>query len=149
MMRGKISRILTVGVLLTGVVSLSGALFGPALASHQPCTITGTNDDDFIIASDQRDIICALAGGDFVDAQGGNDDIHGNEGNDVIFGRSGNDRMTGNLGRDSLYGGQGHDQLIANEDDQGGDFVDGGPDRDVCVVDRGDTAVNCEILIVR
>jgi Ca2+-binding RTX toxin-like protein len=142
-------RVSTTLVLLVGVVSLSGVLAGPAWAAHLPCTITGTNDNDFIVGSDQRDIICARAGGDFVDAQGGNDDIHGQDGNDEIFGRSGNDRMTGNQGRDSLLGGQGRDQLIAHEDDQGGDFVDGGPDRDVCFVDRGDTAINCEFLIVR
>jgi Ca2+-binding RTX toxin-like protein len=148
-MNGKVFRVFTIGCLLGAVIALSGLAMGPAWASHQPCTITGTNGDDFIVGSDQRDVICALAGGDFVDAQGGRDDIHGNEGNDVIFGRAGNDAMTGNLGRDQLFGGPGRDQLLAHEDDQGGDFVDGGENTDVCVIDRGDTAVNCEILIVR
>jgi Ca2+-binding RTX toxin-like protein len=147
MMRGKISRVLTVAVLLTGVVSLSGALFGAAWA--QECTISGTNDDDVLVGSDQRDVLCGLAGDDFVDGQGGNDDLHGQEDNDALFGRAGNDRMIGNLGRDLLVGGPGRDQLLAHTDDQGGDFVDGGDDRDVCIIDRGDTAVNCEILVVR
>ena len=92
----------------------------------QPATIVGTNGDDTINGTHQRDVIHAL---------GGNDRVNGRKGNDLICGGDGNDRLHGNKGADDLFGQKGNDRLNG---DAGFDTCHGG---------RGnnDGARNCQV----
>ncbi len=66
-------------------------------------TLTGTDQNDHIIASDNADYdIFGLAG---------NDQLQGNGGNDVIVGGSGEDILTGGSGTDTLTGGDDVDRF--------------------------------------
>lgn len=91
----------------------------------------GSNDVDFIIASEQRDYIRTGRDNDFVDGNGGNDFISlgrgndvgvGGAGRDVIKGGSGDDVITGGTGRDFLWGGRGNDVFVFSTGD-GHDYV--------------------------
>ncbi|MBA3788332.1 MAG: hypothetical protein H0X21_06515, partial [Actinobacteria bacterium] len=77
---------------------------GAALA-HSFATIKGTNGDDTLTGTPERDRIVALAGDDTVNAGDGNDRIHGNRGRDTLNGEGGNDRVFGGEGNDTLSGG--------------------------------------------
>jgi hypothetical protein len=66
---------------------------------------------------------------------------------DVMYGKGGEDVLDANnfnFDRDRLYGGDQGDKILANDGD-GRDVVKGGAGRDVCLVDPGDRAVNCEV----
>ena len=67
------------------------------------------------------------------------DRIYGQEGEDVI------DANTFNFDRDVLYGGDQGDKLLVNDGD-GRDVVRGGKGRDVAHLDKGDRAVNIEVV---
>lgn len=73
---------------------------------------------------------------------GGNDFIDGRGGDDVLRGGGGNDRLIGGAGRDRLFGESANDALDAR-DGRPGDLADGGPGRDACRTDRGDTRRSC------
>lgn len=66
------------------------------------------------------------------------DAIYGFGGKDVI------DANTFNFDRDRVFGGDRGDKLLVNDGD-GRDVVKGGMGRDVCFIDPGDRAVNCEV----
>ena len=66
------------------------------------------------------------------------DAIYGFGGQDVI------DANTFNFDRDRVFGGDQGDKLLVNDGD-GRDVVKGGMGRDVCFIDPGDRAVNCEV----
>lgn len=66
---------------------------------------------------------------------------------DVIYGFGGKDVIdanTFNFDRDRVFGGDRGDKLLVNDGD-GRDVVKGGMGRDVCFIDPGDRAVNCEV----
>ena len=65
------------------------------------------------------------------------DVIYGFKGEDVI------DANTFNFDRDRVFGGDQGDKLLVNDGD-GRDVAMGGAGRDVCLIDEGDRAVNCE-----
>lgn len=67
------------------------------------------------------------------------DAIYGFDGKDVI------DANTFNFDRDRVFGGDRGDKLLVNDGD-GRDVVKGGAGRDVCLIDPGDRAVNCEVV---
>ena len=67
------------------------------------------------------------------------DRIYGQEGEDVI------DANTFNFDRDVLNGGDQGDKLLVNDGD-GRDVVRGGKGRDVAHLDKGDRAVNIEVV---
>ena len=69
--------------------------------------------------------------------------IVGTAGDDVLIGTDGNDVICGLGGSDRLYGRGGKDVLDTKDGVRGNDFADGGPDKDKCIFDRGDTAINC------
>lgn len=81
-------------------------------------TIVGTNGDDVLHGTNNRDVIVALAGADEITGEGGNDLICSNKGSDDVI---------GGPGSDDLYAGRGTDRLIGR---RGGDDLDGGPGRD-------------------
>ncbi|AHY45898.1 Tannase and feruloyl esterase [Rubrobacter radiotolerans] len=97
------------------------------------CTIRGTNGADRLIGTPGRDVICGGSGNDFIDGRGGDD---------VLRGGGGNDRLIGGAGRDRLFGERANDALDAR-DGRPNDLADGGPGRDACRTDRGDTRRSC------
>lgn len=66
------------------------------------------------------------------------DVIYGFDEEDVI------DANTFNFDKDRVFGGDRGDKLLVNDGD-GRDVVKGGMGRDVCFIDPGDRAVNCEV----
>ncbi len=73
-------------------------------------SITGTNGDDLILASDAGNDIRAKKGNDCVIGGAGNDNLRGDSGNDMLFGLSGNDKLNGGSGDDALSCGDGVDK---------------------------------------
>jgi Ca2+-binding RTX toxin-like protein len=118
-------------------------------------TITGTDDDDFLVGTVGGDTIDALGGQDSVFGLAGADLIHGGDGldnlnggadNDVIYGGNGddslggdegNDQLFGEAGNDNVFGGDGNDQLSGGDGDDslageaGNDTLSGGNGDDV------------------
>jgi len=119
--------------ILVGAVALMTMLFaGVALAKNFQCTTKpcyGTNNPDTIFER----------GGDGV--------------GDIIYGLRGSDHIYANTfgdDADSLYGGRGGDLLNANNpnDNDGRDYLNGGPGTDVCYGDPGDVFQNCEVVYI-
>jgi Ca2+-binding RTX toxin-like protein len=75
----------------------------------------GTQGNDELVGTSQRDVITGLAGNDRFNGCSGNDTLNGNIGNDGIAGGPGNDRLHGNEGNDYLQGDSGIDFLFGNE----------------------------------
>jgi len=97
----------------------------------------GSNDVDFVIASDRnnlistgrdRDYIDANAGSDVVQSGRGSDVVLGGEGRDFIFGGSGNDLLRGDGHADVILAGRGNDTIAGGTGD---DFLRGGLGSDV------------------
>ena len=90
--------------------------------------------DDVITGTNQNDEIVAGAGNDFVDGQ---------DGSDSICGESGDDTLSGGAGEDDLYGGAGSDFLDGGEVDNlptGGDgdgTASSGPRNDLVTAGGG------------
>ena len=130
--------------------------------------VTGTNNDDLILASDAGDSIRGLdgndciIGGDGADLLVGNagddqiyggaekDTRYGKDGDDIIFGDMGNDILKGGDGNDTISGGIGKDKIFGGE----ADAVDGNSDTlnnelftDKCYIDDDAPAVLCEIIV--
>jgi Ca2+-binding RTX toxin-like protein len=98
------------------------------------CTITGTKDSDYLPGTRRDDTICGLGGADI---------IVGRSGGDILRGGGGADHITGNGGTDTLQGDRGDDILDTQDGVNANDLAHGGLGRDVCVLDRRDTAVSC------
>ncbi|WP_432488511.1 ExeM/NucH family extracellular endonuclease [Kineococcus sp. SYSU DK018] len=88
-------------------------------------TIRGTDGDDVLAGTNQRDVIMGL---------GGDDVITGGNGEDVVCGGAGDDRLAGGNGDDTLLGGFGDDRLAGAN---GADVLVGGPGADVLDQGRG------------
>lgn len=71
--------------------------------------ITGTNQNDLILASPFDDIVNGRNGSECILGGGGNDYIEGRQGSDIILGGPGDDTLMGGPGNDILYGGPGFD----------------------------------------
>ncbi len=110
--------------------------------------ISGTNDDDVIVALGGDDVINGLNGDDTICAGAGADVVDGGNGDDVIFGEQGADTIAGGRGADTIFGDKGDDSLFGDRGDDlldggaGDDDGDGGNGFDTCVA--VETAVNCE-----
>ena len=84
----------------------------------------GTQSNDELIGTSQRDVITGLGGNDrfngcsdddTLNGNAGNDGIAGGPGDDKLHGNEGNDYLQGDSGSDSVYGNEGNDILIGNE----------------------------------
>ncbi len=132
-------------------------------------SLTGTANNDLLIAGSAGDTLSGAAGddiikggdsGDSIDGGDGVDSIYGNEGNDtinagdggadggtadsVIDGGDGADSITGGTFEDSIVGGSGHDTIVGGLD---ADTITGGIGNDVyqyavAEVDATDTNVD-------
>jgi Ca2+-binding RTX toxin-like protein len=111
-------------------------LVGPPECAGEVATIVGTNGDDSLVGTPNRDVIQALDGDDTVTGLGGNDLICGGEGDDELSGGAGRDRLIGDEDDDSLFGGRDRDELDgANGADEltggrGDDTLAGGTGQD-------------------
>ena len=115
------------------------------LAVHPNCTIEGTDGDDVLEGTGEKDVICghqgddvirALDGADIVFGGAGRDRIRGGPGRDRLYGEDGNDRVRGGNGSDQVYGQIGDDRLFGDDWDDylaggyGNDLMAGGPGSD-------------------
>jgi hypothetical protein len=124
---------------LTRVVAAAAAVLAAAApASLAAGTERGTTRDDRVKLGNGPDRYLALAGDDRVRGEGGRDRLAGGPGND---------RLDGGKGRDELLGGPGADRLKAR-DGRRDEIVNGGPGRDVCVIDAAerDRVRGCEVV---
>ena len=110
-------------MIVTGVVLLSLPV-GTSLAGEgQKCygsepTLVGTNGDDVLEGTPERDVIAGLKGDDVIKGFQRRDKLCGGRGADLLFSGAGRDFAHGGVGRDKVRG-------LA-----GDDSVDGGPGRD-------------------
>jgi Ca2+-binding RTX toxin-like protein len=125
----------------------SAAYFGRT--GNLTVTMSGNNNDGLPGEQDNvRPDIENLAGGlgadtitgssanNNIDGAGGSDVIAGGDGRDSIIGGDGDDSLTGGDGEDSMYGYNGSDHFKAQ--DGGTDWVYGGTDAGIDVVDNSD-----------
>jgi Ca2+-binding RTX toxin-like protein len=133
-----------------GLALLGSALVAQAVAAPSPnpetprcggqlATIIGTDGDDVLHGTPERDVIWGGRGDDVIHGAGGNDVICGGPGDDVIYGERGNDRIFGGPGEDRLYGGHGDDRILGGG---GGDFIHGGLGIDILDGGPGDDTVD-------
>lgn len=103
------------------------------------CTVFGTEGDDVLRGTPERDFICGLGGDDVIFGFGGDDRIDGGDGDDRIYGGPGDDSLVAGQGTDVVYGGDGDDEIQGNlqfrdnggSRDAGSDRLVGGPGDDV------------------
>ena len=125
--------------------------------------ISGTANNDIIIALSGSDVVHGLVGNDKIQGNEDTDQLYGDNGNDIIQGGTGSDILYGDVGDDvlaggtdddSLIGGIGNDKLYGGIGDdilsghQGSDYFDCGEGVDVIIdfssSETDDTAGNCE-----
>jgi len=119
-----------VGLNLIGEVSPGPSCNGvPAtiVANAGGGRLFGTQGDDVIVGSDQRDIIFGRGGNDIICSGDGSDRVYGGRGQDEIFGGAGADWLFGQRGDDVLNGEDGNDWLFGAQDD---DILNGGQGQD-------------------
>ena len=106
--------------MLFAMVAAGAALAVTKTCQNVPCT--GTQNEDLLYEREGtvRDAIYGFGEEDVIDAN------------------------TFNFDKDRVFGGDRGDKLLVNDGD-GRDVVKGGMGRDVCFVDEGDRAVNCEV----
>lgn len=74
-------------------------------------TINGTANRDWLTGNAGDDTILGNGGDDLLNGNGGSDTIRGGDGDDVILAGSGNDILEGGLGSDILFGDSGFDTV--------------------------------------
>lgn len=140
-------------VALSGVVIGAAALpvqastprcFGktPTLVAKAGQITNGTNRADVILGTNGPDDIRGRGGNDLICARGGTDRVQGGIGADRLSGGPGADTITGGSGRDLMRGDGGNDTV--NSRDGVAERPDGGPGRDLAIVDAGDTPLRFE-----
>jgi Ca2+-binding RTX toxin-like protein len=85
------------------------------------------------------DIMTGTPGNDFLNGLAGPDNIAGGDGNDTLAGGPGDDVLSGGAGADFLIGGDGDDVFVASApgDIVTGELMNGGPGRDVLILNGG------------
>lgn len=92
--------------------------------------LTGTNENDTLVAYDKGAVeYHGLGGDDTLRGDEGDDLLYGDVGQDCLYGSAGNDMLVGGQGADELRGGSGDDTYVFNKGD-GVDYLveDGGID---------------------
>jgi Ca2+-binding RTX toxin-like protein len=91
--------------------------------------LRGTPERDVIWAGKGDDVVFGSLGNDLICGGPGTDEMHGGRGNDEVFGGGGDeDQVNGNLGDDKILGGPGSRDEVAG--DLGIDIVNGGPGKE-------------------
>lgn len=150
-------RYITIAVLVLACI-----ITGVALAYDD--TKIGTSNNDSLTGGCGSSWVLGFAGNDVLNGDvtdgtcGAGDRIEGGGGSDYIYGRAWHDQQTlyavgpgagsdagvSSSDRDQIYGGSGSDILAAAN--QQADYLNGGPDYDICWYDQRDTVVSCEEL---
>ena len=131
------------------------------LGSRPQCTVVGTPQADVLRGTRRTDVVCGHGGDDLLRGLGGSDILRGGTGLDVLRGSAGvdvldggadadtlvggldADRMSGGRGRDRMLGGFGRDVLDLMDGTRRNDSGGGGPGRDHCRGDVGDSLNSC------
>ncbi|MDQ4127685.1 MAG: hypothetical protein M3151_07040 [Actinomycetota bacterium] len=112
---------LAVGLaMLFALVAAGAALAVTKTCATVPCNGTENEDTLYEREGTVRDVIYGFGEEDVIDAN------------------------TFNFDEDRVFGGDRGDKLLVNDGDSR-DLVKGGAGRDVCFIDPGDRAVNCEV----
>lgn len=106
--------------MLFALVAAGAALAVTKTCGGIPCNGTDNEDTLYERKGTVRDVINGFGGEDVIDAN------------------------TFNFDKDRVIGGDRGDKLLVNDGDSR-DLVKGGMGRDVCFIDPGDRAVNCEV----
>ena len=102
-------------------------------------SIWGESGDDTLSGGAGEDDLYGGAGSDFLDGEGGSDYLSGQEGNDALLGGEGEDELIGGPGKDSLFGESGRDTLRGGLDP---DLLDGGEGDDLLIGGDGNDTVS-------
>ncbi|SEA63328.1 choice-of-anchor L domain-containing protein [Rubrimonas cliftonensis] len=118
-----------------------------------PDRLTGTPQEDVILALGGNDTVKGLADADAIDlgagddivlSSGGNDTVLGGDGDDTIKSGAGDDSIDGGAGNDVILSGDGNDTILGGDGNdvikpgRGNDVMDGGAGDDILVGFRGD-----------
>ena len=113
-----------------------------------PNNIDGSNGDDNLEGTDNKDIIRGLKGDDTLRGFSGDDILKGGRGQDELFGNDGNDYLFGGKGKDSLFGEEGNDFLESGNGKNkldggiGNDGLLGGNNQDILIGGEGNDFLN-------
>jgi len=131
--RVRIALLLTGALAVYGVVA-PGAAYGETTSTGLPCTVVGTDGDDYLVGGSGPDVLCGLGGADL---------LLGGDGDDTLDGGPGSDSLRGQAGSDTFLGGDGADTVrydgvpVAVVADLDGVRDDGAPgERDLVTDDR-------------
>jgi Ca2+-binding RTX toxin-like protein len=108
--------------LFDGILSISSPV-----ANVWALNVTGTEGDDTLTGTTEKDYIYGFAGNDKISGLDAGDQIRGGNGDDTIDGDKGNDRIRAGSGNDMIFGDDGNDVIIAG---RGDDTLTGGPGKD-------------------
>lgn len=97
--------------------------------------IDGTEDGEFLLASDAADLVAGNGGADIILGKDGDDSLSGGEGRDKLLAGDGDDALAGDAGGDLLIGGAGGDTMFGGAGD---DIMTGGAGRDLMYGGAGD-----------
>ncbi len=92
-------------------------LDGPIFGTLGTDNITGTANDDVIVARAGNDTVSGGAGDDLIMGGDGNDTLNGDAGDDQLYGGAGNDSLNGGAGNDVMIGGAGNDVAVGGAGD--------------------------------
>jgi serralysin len=112
------------------VPSTGGVITGQEGADR----LSGSGENDVIIAGDGDDIATGGAGDDTLLGRGGNDTLNGDDGADIVLGGDGNDTLSGGNGHDLIKGGAGDDIIGGGAGD---DVLFGDAGADTFIFDGG------------
>jgi len=114
---------------LVVVAALSMLVTGAAGAATYH--IVGTDGDDRLVGTPERNWMEGFGGDDRLFGGAGNDDLGDDKGKDTLIGGPGKDSLDGRRDLDVLRGGEGNDFLA---DYHGGDILRGGAGRDTAAM---------------
>ncbi len=137
------------GVAATIYVNESNIIVGgPDDGDPYAGVLTGGNESDVIIGTENADIINSGNNSDIVCGRGGDDDIKGGNNSDTIDGGDGDDVLDGENASDIVCGGNGDDSILggnsgdAIDGGTGTDTIDGQNGNDICM--NGENLTDCE-----
>ncbi|MGZ5331949.1 MAG: hypothetical protein ACXWFH_11730 [Solirubrobacterales bacterium] len=126
-------------------------------ASAAGARLPGSGLADYVRGTKGPDRISLRGGDDRGFGGGGADWLSGGPGDDRLRGGRGRDRAAGNAGADALAGGPGADRLrggpgddlLDARDDRRDAALDGGPGRDICLLDEAERGLarGCEAVV--
>jgi RTX calcium-binding nonapeptide repeat (4 copies) len=112
---------------------------GVALAA----AIAGTNGNDTLRGTNERDTISGAAGDDYIAGLGARDSLYGDQGADEVHGNGGNDQLFPGQGADEVYAGRGDNDFVNAIDEKLDSVINCGPGQnDEAYVDLFSSAVN-------